>query len=73
MERQMENTPQRGKTIYALFTRQILNTNLRLSLGSEDINVSKEVNFLGLDLNYNLTWTKHVDKIVAKCKKESTC
>ena len=69
----MENTPQRGKTIYTIFTRQILNTNLRLSLESEDINVSKEVKFLELDLNYKLTWTKHVDEIVAKCKKESTC
>ena len=58
-----------GKTIYTIFTRQILNTNLRLSLGSEDINVSKEVKFLGLDLNYKLTWTKHVDQIVAKMQQ----
>ena len=58
-----------GKTIYTIFTRQILNTNLRLSLGSEDINVSKEVKLLGLDLNDKLTWTKHVDKIVAKMQQ----
>ena len=58
-----------GKTIYTIFTRRILNTNLRLSLGSEDINVSKEVKFLGLDLNYKLTRTKHVDKTVAKMQK----
>ena len=58
-----------GKTIYTIFTRQILNTNLRLSLGSEDINVSKEVKFLGHDLNYKLTRTKHVNKIVAKMQQ----
>ena len=58
-----------GKTIYTIFTRQILNTNLRLSLGSEDINVSKKVKFLGLDLNDKLTWTKHLDKIVAKMQQ----
>ena len=40
------------KTIYTIFTRQILNTNLRLNLGSEDINVSKEVKYLGLDIDY---------------------
>ena len=44
-----------GKTIYTLFTRQKLNTNLGLSLESKDINISKEVKFLGLDLNYKLT------------------
>ena len=58
-----------GKTIYTIFTRQILNTKLRLNLGSEDINVSKEVKFLGLDLIYKLTWTKHVNKIVAKMQQ----
>ena len=62
-----------GKTIYTVFTRQILNTNLRLSLGSEDINVSKEVKFLGLDLNYKLTWTNHVEKIeIKRISKENT-
>ena len=65
----MEKLLNAGKTIYTIFTRQILNTNLRLSLGSEDINVSKEVKFLGLDLNDKLTWTKHLDKIVVKMQQ----
>ena len=55
-----------GKTIYTIFTRQILNTNLRLSLGPEDINVSKKVKFLRPDFNYKLTWTNYVIKIVVK-------
>ena len=38
-------------------------------LESEDINVSKEVKFLGLDLYYKLTWTNHVDKIVTKMQQ----
>ena len=59
-----------GKTIYNNFTRQILNTNRRLSLGSEDINVSKEVKFLGLVLNYQLTWKNLVNKIVAKMQRK---
>ena len=46
-----------------------MNTNLRLRLGSEDINVSKEVRFFGLDLNHKLTWTNHVNKIVAKMQR----
>ena len=43
-----------------------MNTNLRLRLGLEDINVTKEVKFFGLDLNYILTLTNLVDKIVKK-------
>ena len=36
-------------------------------LGSEDLIIaSKKVKFLGLDLNYKLTWTNHVIKIVVK-------
>ena len=58
-----------GRTVYIIFTRQILNINLRLTLGSKDINVSKEVKFLGLDLNYKLTWTRQVNKIVAKTQQ----
>ena len=52
-----------------MFTREVLNARLRLSVGSEDINVSKEVKFLGLDLNYKLTWTNHVNKLVVKVKQ----
>ena len=37
----MEKLFNAGKTIYTIFTRQILSSNLRLSLGSENINVSK--------------------------------
>ena len=60
-----------GKTVYTIFTRQIMNKNLSLSFGSEEINVSREIKFLGLDLNYKLTRIKHVDKIVAKLKKKT--
>ena len=62
----MEKHLNAGKTIYIIFTRQTLNTNLSLNLGSEDINVSKKVKFLRLGLNYKLTWTNHVNKIVVK-------
>ena len=58
-----------GKNIYTIFTRQTLSTNLRLNLGSEDINVSKEVKFFGLHVNYKLTWTNHVNKIVVKMQQ----
>ena len=58
-----------GKAIYTIFTRQILSTNLRLNLGSEDINVSKEVKLLGLDFDYKLTWTNQVNKIVANMQR----
>ena len=60
------------KTIYVIFTRQILNSNRRLSLASENINVRKEVKFFGLYPIYNLTWTNHVNKI-ENCNNGSTC
>ena len=59
------------KPIYTIFTRQILNTNPMLSLRSEDINASKKVKFPGLDLNYKLTWTNHVIKIVVKKQQKN--
>ena len=42
---------------------------MRLRLESKDINVGKEVKFLGLDLNYKLTWTNHVNKKVTKMRQ----
>jgi hypothetical protein len=46
--------------------RSKLVSKLKIKTGKEEINEVKNTNFLGIDIDSNLTWEKHFDKICSK-------
>jgi hypothetical protein len=44
-------------------TRNKLVSKLKIKTGKEEINEMESTDFLGIDINSNLTWEKHIDKI----------
>jgi hypothetical protein len=54
-----------NKTNFIVFQtrRNKLVSKLKMKTGKEEINEVETTNFLGIDIDSNLTWEKHIDKI----------
>jgi hypothetical protein len=57
-----------NKTNFIVFQtrRNKLVSKLKIKTGKEEINEVETTNFLGIDINSNLTWEEHTDKICNK-------
>ena len=61
------------KTVAVIFTRKKNIGNLILKLGSHTLEIVKEVKFLGMIFDYQLTWKKHIQYIHTRCTKVLNC
>ena len=55
-----------------IFTRRN-NINISLQLGNHTLEIVKEIKFLGLIFDRNLTWQKHIQSLQTKCLKVINC
>jgi hypothetical protein len=57
-----------NKTNFIVFQmrRNKLVSKLKIKTGKEEINEAETTNFLGINIDSNLTWEKHIDKICNK-------
>jgi hypothetical protein len=57
-----------NKTSFIVFQtrRNKLDSKLKIKTGKREINGAETTNFLGIDIDSNLTWEKHIDKICNK-------
>jgi phosphoribosylformylglycinamidine (FGAM) synthase PurS component len=46
--------------------RNKLVSKLRIKTGKKEINEVETTNFLGIDIDSNLTWEKHIEKVCNK-------
>ncbi|XP_071151697.1 uncharacterized protein [Mytilus edulis] len=61
-----------SKTVAMIFTRRN-NINISLKLGNHTLEIVKEIKFLGLIFDRNLTWQKHIQSLQTKCLKVINC
>ena len=61
-----------SKTVVILFSKQSPKPHdlpNQLQMGGINIPFGQEVRYLGVTLDYKLTWTTHIDNATKKCKK----
>jgi ribonuclease HI len=59
------------KTVGVLFKRKGMEQHIpRLSINGTPVEFRKEAKFLGVIFDQHLTWSKHVDNLVVRCKKD---